>query len=92
MEISAGIWLDHRRAVYLEAERILCVADLHLGYAWAHRFSGQLMPLRGEEDLLCIFNLGDKAVDWVLPADWRVVEQTGEPFAPLSGVIAERAG
>ena len=52
LEISAGIWLDHRRAVYLEEERILCVADLHLGYAWAHRFSGQLMPLRGEEDLL----------------------------------------
>ena len=52
LEICAGIWLDYRRAVYLEEERILCVADLHLGYAWAHRFSGQLMPLRGEEDLL----------------------------------------
>jgi len=52
LEISPGIWLDHRRAVYLEEDRILCVADLHLGYAWAHRFSGQLMPLRSQEDLL----------------------------------------
>ncbi|HEX7860580.1 MAG TPA: metallophosphoesterase [Verrucomicrobiae bacterium] len=52
LEIKPGVWLDHRRAAYLEAERILCVADLHLGYAWAHRFSGQLMPLRSDEDLL----------------------------------------
>ena len=52
LEIMPGVWLDHRRAAYLEAERILCVADLHLGYAWAHRFSGQLMPLRSDEDLL----------------------------------------
>ena len=52
LEIMPGVWLDHRRAAYLEAERILCVADLHLGYAWAHRFSGQLMPLRNGEDLL----------------------------------------
>jgi uncharacterized protein len=52
LEIKPGIWLDHRRAAYLEADRILCVSDLHLGYAWAHRFSGQLMPLKSDEDLL----------------------------------------
>lgn len=52
LEIMPGVWLDHRRAAYLESENILCVADLHLGYAWAHRFSGQLMPLRGPENLL----------------------------------------
>jgi putative SbcD/Mre11-related phosphoesterase len=51
LEISPGIWLDHRRAAFLEADRILCVSDLHLGYAWAHRYSGQLMPLR-DDDLL----------------------------------------
>jgi len=51
LEIKRGIWLDRRRAVYLEADRILCVADLHLGYAWAHRYSGQLMPLQSDEDL-----------------------------------------
>ena len=26
------------------------MADLHLGYAWAHRHSGQLMPLSAQED------------------------------------------
>jgi uncharacterized protein len=52
LEISPGVWLDHRRAAYLDADRILCVSDLHLGYAWAHRFSGQLMPIRSDEDLL----------------------------------------
>jgi DNA ligase-associated metallophosphoesterase len=50
-EIQAGVWLDHRRAVYLEKHRALCVADLHLGYAWAHRYSGQLMPLVDDGDL-----------------------------------------
>ena len=52
LEIRPGVWLDHRRAVYLEAERILCVSDLHLGYAWAHRHSGQLIPVQSGEDLL----------------------------------------
>ena len=52
LEISPGIWLDYRRAAYLESEKILAVADLHLGYAWAHRFSGQMLPLKSEEDLL----------------------------------------
>lgn len=52
LEIKQGVWLDHRRAAYLEAEGILCVSDLHLGYAWAHRYHGQLMPLHGEENLL----------------------------------------
>ena len=52
LEISPGIWLDHRRAAFLEIDRILCVSDLHLGYAWAHRYSGQLMPLRSREDIL----------------------------------------
>jgi DNA ligase-associated metallophosphoesterase len=44
-EIIPGVWLDYRRALFLEKENILCVADLHLGYAWAHRFHGQMMPV-----------------------------------------------
>lgn len=52
LEVTPGVWLDHRRAAYLESEKILAVADLHLGYAWAHRFSGQMLPLHSEEDLL----------------------------------------
>src|SRR5688572_18903240 len=52
LEIQAGVWLDYRRAVFLEREQILAVADLHLGYAWAHRYNGQLLPLHPLDDLL----------------------------------------
>jgi uncharacterized protein len=52
LEISPGVWLDHRRSVFLEEERVLAVADLHLGYAWAHRYNGQLLPLQPPDDLL----------------------------------------
>jgi alpha-glucosidase len=45
----------------------------------------------GAHALLCMFNLGDVAVDWSLPEGWRVIEQAGRAFAPLSGLIAERA-
>ena len=48
--LGAGIFLDARRAVWLERERILLVADLHLGYAWAHRHAGQMLPLSARED------------------------------------------
>src|SRR5438105_3999820 len=44
-EVMPGVWLDCRRAVFLEKERALAVADLHLGYVWAHRFNGQMLPL-----------------------------------------------
>lgn len=52
LEIAPGLWLDHRRAAYLEREGVLCVSDLHLGYAWAHRYHGQLMPVHAPEQLL----------------------------------------
>jgi uncharacterized protein len=42
--------LDARRAVWLAPERVLAVADLHLGYAWAHRLAGQLMPITPAND------------------------------------------
>ncbi len=45
-----GITLDVSRAVWLERERILAVSDLHLGYAWAQRHDGQLMPISGPDD------------------------------------------
>src|SRR5688572_32608528 len=45
LEISPGVVLDARRAVYLADVGLLAVADLHLGYAWAHRHRGQLLPL-----------------------------------------------
>jgi DNA ligase-associated metallophosphoesterase len=51
-EAAPGIVLDARRAVWLAAERVLIVADLHLGYAWAHRSAGNLIPLTRTFDAL----------------------------------------
>jgi putative SbcD/Mre11-related phosphoesterase len=50
LELEPGLWLDADRAVWLEEARVLAVADLHLGYPWAHRIAGQLMPLSARED------------------------------------------
>ena len=52
LEIGGGVWLDARRAVWLEKERALAVADLHLGYVWAHRAAGQMLPLSVRDDTL----------------------------------------
>jgi alpha-glucosidase len=46
----------------------------------------------GADCLLCVFNLGEEAVDWPLPAGWEILEQVGVPLQPLSGFIARRAG
>jgi len=45
LELRPGVWLDARRAVYLAQEATLAIADLHLGYAWAQRAAGNLVPL-----------------------------------------------
>ena len=43
---------DSRRAIWFPEQGVLAVADLHLGYAWAHRLSGQLMPITPANDTL----------------------------------------
>jgi DNA ligase-associated metallophosphoesterase len=50
LEISTGVFLDSRRAIWIEREKTLAVADLHLGFAWAHRAEGNLLPLSKPED------------------------------------------
>jgi hypothetical protein len=50
LELEPGVWLDARRAVWLEESRVLAIADLHLGYAWAHRQDGNLLPVSARED------------------------------------------
>jgi DNA ligase-associated metallophosphoesterase len=52
LELTPGLWLDARRAIWLESTRTLLVADLHLGYAWAHRQSGNLLPIETAEDTI----------------------------------------
>jgi uncharacterized protein len=48
-EFAPGMWLDARRALWLPEARLLAVADLHIGYAWAHRHAGQLMPITARD-------------------------------------------
>jgi uncharacterized protein len=50
-EVAPGIVLDARRAVWLADDRTLLVADLHLGYAWAQRHAGNLLPLHRADTL-----------------------------------------
>ena len=52
LQIEPGIWVDARRAIWFERLRILAVADLHIGYNWAHRHSGQLLPLHQPDDTI----------------------------------------
>ena len=52
LELAPGLWLDARRVVWMEEPQALLVADLHLGYAWAHRQRGNLMPISTAEDTL----------------------------------------
>jgi putative SbcD/Mre11-related phosphoesterase len=49
MEILPGVVLDARRALWLENEGVLAVADLHVGYAWTHRARGQILPVSAPE-------------------------------------------
>jgi putative SbcD/Mre11-related phosphoesterase len=49
-ELAPGVWLDARRALWLAKSRTLAVADLHLGYPWAHRHGGPLMPITVRDD------------------------------------------
>ena len=50
-EISPGLWIDARLALWIAAHRLLVVADLHWGYAASHQARGNLLPSWGDEEL-----------------------------------------
>jgi metallophosphoesterase superfamily enzyme len=50
-EILPGLWLDPRLALWIPAERLLVVADIHWGYAASHRAQGNLLPYWGDEEI-----------------------------------------
>ena len=50
-EIRPGVWLDSRLALWIAAERLLVVADLHWGYAASHRARGNLLPWWGDDQI-----------------------------------------
>ena len=52
LQIEPGIWVDARRAIWFERLSILAVADLHIGYNWAQRHSGQMLPLHQPDDTI----------------------------------------
>jgi uncharacterized protein len=52
LKIEPGIWLDARRAIWFEELSILAVADLHIGYNWAQRHDGQMLPLHQPDDTI----------------------------------------
>ena len=52
LQIEPGIWLDARRAIWFQQLSILAVADLHIGYNWAHRHGGQMLPLHQPDDTI----------------------------------------
>ncbi|QYM80130.1 metallophosphoesterase [Horticoccus luteus] len=56
LEILPGLWLDARRALWFAAQRLLVVADLHWGYAAAHRATGNLLPLWGDDEIAARLN------------------------------------
>lgn len=51
MEVTSGVWIDSRLALWLAPERILVVADLHWGYAASHRARGNLLPQWGDDEV-----------------------------------------
>jgi len=52
LSIAPGLHLDARRILWLPEERTLVAADLHLGYAWAQRHAGQLLPISAPDDTI----------------------------------------
>ncbi len=50
-EIRPGLWFDARLALWVAAERLLVVADLHWGYVASHRAQGNLLPDWGDAEI-----------------------------------------
>ncbi|PTY07343.1 hypothetical protein DB347_08560 [Opitutaceae bacterium EW11] len=62
-EVLPGVWIDHRRALFVDAHRTLVVADIHWGYSAAHRAAGNLLPVWGDNEIASAL--------WSLIEDYR---------------------
>ncbi len=51
IEVREGLWLDSRLALWIAAEGLLAVADLHWGYSASHHARGNLLPSWGDDDI-----------------------------------------
>ena len=86
--IESGIALDSRRAVWLEAERALLVADVHLGHLWVERQRGTLLPIVPDDTLTRLSAL--RAA--YRPERWVFLGDTVHAVARLSVLEEELAG
>ena len=50
-ELIPGVMADAQRALWLEEERALVVADVHLGHLWVERQRGALLPIVPDDTL-----------------------------------------
>lgn len=97
-EISPNLVLDARRALWLPKHGTLAVADLHLGFPWSHRASGNLLPVAADDGTIRrlrllvddyrpreVVVLGDVVHGFSAPAPVR------EELRRLAGEIGDRA-
>jgi len=49
LTVAPGLVLDARRAAWFSEAGVLAIADTHLGYAWAERRRGQLLPVPADD-------------------------------------------
>jgi putative SbcD/Mre11-related phosphoesterase len=50
--LTPQLHLDPRHVLWLPEARTLVAADLHLGYVWAHRHAGQMLPITAPDDTI----------------------------------------
>jgi uncharacterized protein len=86
LRIEPGIWLDARRAIWFEELSILAVADLHIGYNWAHRHAGQMLPLHPPDETVARL----KALcDFYKPSELLLLGDIVHRALPLPQIQAE---
>ena len=97
VEIRPGCRLSAERALFLVAERMLVVADIHWGYAQSHRRAGNLLPLVGNEGIAdrlrrLIAHYRPKRMLWLgdslhTPDAAEIAEEFLEEVAPIEVIV-----
>ena len=86
LQIEPGLWLDARRAIWFEELSILAVADLHIGYNWAHRHGGQMLPLHPPDNTVSRLK---ELCDFYKPAELLLLGDIVHRALPLPQIQTE---
>lgn len=86
LQIEPGIWVDARRAIWFEQLGILAAADLHIGYNWAHRHSGQMLPVHPPDDTVSRLQA---LCDFYKPAELLLLGDIVHRALPLPQIQSE---